>query len=54
MVALLIQAFEHLSVCLRVGQGVPQISLGHVVSSLKLIFYARDAMLFSASRNIYH
>jgi hypothetical protein len=54
MVALLIQAFEHLSVYLRVGQGVLQISQGHVLSSLKLILCARDAALFNMSRNIYH
>jgi hypothetical protein len=37
MVALLIQASKHLSVYLQVGQWVPQISQGHVLSSVKLI-----------------
>jgi hypothetical protein len=54
MVTLLIQASEHLSVYLQVGQGVSQISQGHVLSSLKLILYVRDVMSFSVSRNIYH
>jgi hypothetical protein len=54
MVALLIQVFEHLLVYLRVGQGVPQISQGHVLSKLKLILYSRDVASFSMSHNIYH
>ncbi len=54
MVALLIQVSEHLSIYLQVGQRVLQISQGHVLSSLKLIIYARNATLFNASRNIYH
>jgi hypothetical protein len=54
MVALLIQAFEHLLVYLQVDEGVPQISQGHVLFSLKLILYACNAALFSVSRNIYH
>jgi hypothetical protein len=54
MVALLIQASKHLSIYLWVSQGVPHISQGHVLSSLKLILYARDAMSFSVLPNIYH
>jgi len=54
MVALFVQVFEHLFVYLRVGQGVPQILQGHVLSSLKLILYACDVALFSTLCNIYH
>jgi hypothetical protein len=54
MVALLIQASEHFSVYLQVGQEVPQILQGHVLSNLKFIFCARNATSFSMSHNIYH
>jgi hypothetical protein len=54
MVALLIQAFEHLSIYLQVDQRVLQILQGHVLSNLKLIFWAHNATLFNVSHNIYH
>jgi len=54
MVALLIQAFKHLSIYLRVSQGVLQILEGHVFSSLKFILCVRDATSFNMLRNIYH
>jgi hypothetical protein len=54
MVALLIQAFEHLSVYLQVGQGVLQILEGHVLFNLKLILFAHAAVSFNMSHNIYH
>jgi hypothetical protein len=54
MVALFIQASEYLLIYLQVGQGVPQILQGHVLSSQKLILYACDAALFSMSFSIYH
>jgi hypothetical protein len=53
MVALFIQAFEHLSIYLRVGQGLPQISQGHVLFSLKLILCVHDVASFSVLHNIY-
>jgi hypothetical protein len=44
MVTLLIQASEHLSIYLQVGQRVLQILWGHMLSSLKLI---HDVALFT-------